>query len=235
LIDNYKKSDINRLYFSYVSITGLFILFLLVLYAPSPKNAYSIPHQIILSIFILICLAGMVAAVSPSSCNELSSLKYDWKDGYVQKKFSGHHPECENFKTHTYTLLGKKYCAGCSGLFIGALIGVIGSIGYYFYGISVENALIIFFVGFFLVLMSLLQNFLLKVDRNLVKFILNLILVIGSFFLLIGTLELTNSLFIQLYFLVVVFIWILARISNSEKNHTEICKKCGMGSSCIYM
>jgi hypothetical protein len=235
---NYEKNDINRLYFSFISITGLFVLILLVIYAPHSETVYYLQKPIILSIFILICLVGMVAAVSPSRCVELSSSKKDQNprdyEGANQAKFSGHHPKCENFITHTYTLRGRKYCAGCSGLFLGAIIGISGTISYYFLGLSDSYVFIIFFAGIVMVFLSLLQNLLFNVEYNTAKFFLNLMLVVGSFFILTGTVELNSSLFIQVYFLLLVIIWILARISSSERNHTMICEDCGKGYRCGY-
>jgi hypothetical protein len=235
---NYEKDDINRLYFSFISIAGLFTLIFLVIYAPNQETVFYLQKPIILSIFILICLVGMVAAVSPSWCIELSSLKKDQNprdyEGAKQKKFSGHHPECENFITHTYTIRGRKYCAGCSGLFIGAIIGVTGTISFYFLGLSIINVFIIFFTGIIMVFLSLFQNLLFNVEFSIVKFFLNLMLVVGSFFILIGTVELNSSLFIQVFFLLLVIIWIMARISSSERNHTMICEDCGKGYLCGY-
>ena len=185
----------------------------------------------------------MVAAISPTKCmGFLKIKKHIPVDNSVEsesgknckKELTGHHPECDNFKNHTYTLRGKKYCAGCSGLFTGALLAVIGIIIYYFYGIQLSNPYLIFFIGFFCVLTALLQSFLLNINFNTGKFIFNLILVVGAFLILITLIEITGSIFIQFYFLSLVFIWILARITNSEKKHIDICEKCGEESSCCY-
>jgi len=239
-----KKINVKNLYFLSISIASLLILVLIVFYAPSSKIIYHYQYQLILSIFIFICIFGMLAALSPSSCSQLSDFRRDYNSDYKPKfkdygtskrEFKGHHPECDNFKNHTYNLMGKIYCAGCSGLFLGALIAVIGTLIYYFYGISDENTgRIIFLMGFLFVLISLLQNFLFNLNINLLKFLFNLILVLGSFLILIGITELNGSVFIQSYFLVVVLIWIMARISNSEINHSNICKECGKESTCIY-
>ena len=122
--------------------------------------------------------------------------------------------------------MGKKYCAGCIGLFTCALIAVIGTITYYLYGIPLSYAYLIFLLGFLCVLVALIQSFLLNINFNAAKFIFNLILVLGAFLMLIGLIEITGSIFIQFYFLLLVFIWILARITNSEKKHADICEKC---------
>ena len=205
---------------------------------------YPHQYQLFLSIFIFICILGMLAALSPSRCSQLSKFKSDrnsdlkikFEDNNSSKiEFKGHHPECDNFKTHTYNLMGNKYCAGCSGLFLGALIAAIGTLIYYFYPFQDENiGRIIFLTGFLFVLISLLENFLFNLNINLLKFLFNLTLVLGSFMLLIGITELKSSLFIQYFFIVLILIWILARISSSERNHSKICNECGNESNCIY-
>lgn len=238
-----KKNDIKNLYYSLTGISGLFLLGFLVFYTQSP-GIYYFKRELILSVFILICLLGMVAAVSPSRCTELlfikKNQKFEWKvsekdSGDIGKNFKGHHPDCDNFKTHTFNLIGMKYCAGCSGLFIGALIAVIGTIIYYFYGIpDAYGGWLIFFTGFIIVLVYLLQDLLLDINLNLAKFFFNMLLVMGSFMILIGINELNSSIFIQFFFLALVFIWILGRIAGSEKKHNEICDECTTKTTCNY-
>ena len=54
----------------------------------------------------------MFAAVSPSRCTEflyLKKQKSNWKldegdSNDIGNKFKGHHPDCDNFKTHTFSL-----------------------------------------------------------------------------------------------------------------------------------
>ncbi len=128
-----------------------------------------------------------------------------------------------------------KYCAGCTGLFIGALIAVIGTIIYNFYGISdAHDGRLIFFIGFITLFVYLFQDLLLDINLNLAKFFFNMILVLGSFMILIGINELNSNIFIQLFFMVLVFIWIFGRIASSEKKHNEICDKCTTKSYCNY-
>lgn len=240
----FKKNNINNTYFSLISIAGLILLLVLVYYSPNTNIVYSNQKQLILSVFIVICSLGMVAAVSPSRCSGFISPKKFQKPKKIGNekenvtenikiKFKGHHPKCNDFNNHRYSLLGRTYCAGCSGLFIGAFISVIGTVIYYFYGIDGVGSLI-FFIGFIAVLIYLLQDLLLNIDLNIMKFFLNMILVLGSFMLLIGIIELNNSISVQLFFLVLVFIWILARITSSEKKHYKICSECSKGSYCIY-
>ena len=240
MIYNLNKFNLENLYFSFIGIAGLIILAVMLIYLPPTRFMYNFQKPLLFLIFIIICIMGMVAAISPTKCMDLLKIKKHIQEVSSvdkepdKKEFIGHHPDCDNFKNHTYTLMGKKYCAGCSGLFTGALIAVIGIIIYYFHVIPVSNPYMIFVIGFLFVLTGLLQSFLLNINSNTGKFIFNLILVVGAFLMLIGIAEITGSIFIQLYFLLLVFIWIMARIFNSEKKHGDICEKCSEGSYCNY-
>jgi Flp pilus assembly protein TadB len=231
---------INNIYFSLISITGLILLLVLVYYSPNQSIIHSNQKHLILSLFIVICILGMIAAVSPSRCSEIIILKRKQKTNRIDNekedikmKFKGHHPECNDFNNHRYSLLGRTYCAGCSGLFIGAFISVVGTIIYNFYGIDAIGSLI-FVIGFMAVLIYLLQDLILNINLNIMKFFFNMILVLGSFMLLIGIVYLKKSISVQLFFLVLVFIWILTRITSSEKKHYKICNECKKESYCIY-
>ena len=238
----YKKNYIKNLYYSLISISGLFLLGFLVFYTQS--QGIHLQREVVLWIFILICLLGMFAAVSPSRCTRLiyfkKNQKSDWKIGEsdssdIENKFKGHHPDCDNFKTHTFSLKGTKYCAGCTGLFIGSLIALIGTFIYYFYGIpDAHDGRLIFFIGFITLTVYLFQDLILDININLAKFFFNILLVLGSFMILIGINELDSNIFIQLFFIVLVVIWILGRIASSEKKHDEICDECTTKSSCNY-
>jgi hypothetical protein len=230
------KHGLKNLYFPLISIGGLLFLILIVY---NSKSSTIGPIQNITSlIFILICLAGMFAAYYPTRCTEVSS----FKSGELSNEpvnnggkpgFSGHHPQCETFKGHTFTLFGKKLCAGCSGLFSGAFFAVVGTIIYQLHGFG-DHGPILFWAGFLMVLVSLLQISLLDVNINWLKFVFNFILVFGSFLILVGIGEMNRGVLVYAYFLVLVFIWILTRISTSETNHAGICSGCPSKTSCVY-
>lgn len=227
-----------------MSLAGLFLLALLVYYSPSAKIVYYPKEQLILLAFVLICILGMVAAVSPSRCSDLLDINKNqrwfskpnnYSNNKSGNKFQGHHPICENFKTHTFRLMDKKLCAGCSGLFLGALIAAIGTIIYDLYGIiNGADGKVIFLLGFLTVLTYLLQDLTLNLNHSGAKFFFNMILVLGSFLLLIGIIISQKAIFIQIFFLMLVFIWILGRIDSSQKNHATICNECHKETSCDY-
>ncbi|MGZ4857457.1 MAG: restriction endonuclease [Methanobacteriaceae archaeon] len=190
---------------------------------------------------------GMLAAVYPSKCAHLSNFKIDFKKQKPHRrikiesqkyiiKYEGHHPNCGKFNSHVFILKGKKYCAGCTGLFLGGLLAVIGTLIYYFGYNSVYlmefHGQIVFWIGFFAVLFSLIQLIFINLNNNLIKFSSNLLLVLGSFFILIGIDAIQANISLEIYFLILVLFWILTRIRISQNNHKIRCLECEQSSAC---
>ncbi len=199
--------NLNRLLVT-LSFLGLFFLILLYLGAPVRE----IYHPLILAVFVLFCLGGLGAASYPWYCPGQKS-----RSG----KSTGHHPDCGEFDTHTLQFRGRKYCAGCSGLFLGALVAIGLCTFYYLHGFS---SFLLFWAGVITVFISLLQLNFLKIDNAPVKFISNLILVVGSALILLGILEFKPNL--SLFFLVLIVLWIYTRTTNSAVDHDQICHQC---------
>lgn len=221
----------NRLYFFITSISGLFILLFLVLYTHHGIEQYQ--QLIILYIFVLICILGMLAAVSPSTCNSLTMRTAD-DDDSPKKLYLGHHPECGEFENHTYTLFNKKICSGCSGLFTGAVFAVVATVTCILYGVPVSSNMTEFYTGFTMVLLSFIGLYFWRESTSAAKFLLNLLLVVGSFLILIALAGVKANLSVQIYYLLLICIWIITRISMSEFVHGSVCEDCGMESTCIY-
>jgi hypothetical protein len=238
----FEKYNLKILYLSGISFLGLLFLIILVFWSPQYKIVYSYQKEFILLIFILICISGMLAVIYPSKCTEFINNKKEedlYSGAGVKKglstKFDGHHPLCQNFKTHTFLLMGRRYCAGCAGLFTGAFLAVAGTIFYYFYGNFSESvSILILAVGAGLVFLSLFQNLYFKINNSLARLLFNMMLVIGSFLILIGIMQITGSIFLELYFLILIFVLILTRISISERDHEIICLECREEVSCPY-
>lgn len=200
---------------SVLSILGLVVLILMYLWAPDSE----INQSLILTLFILICLGGMWAASYPQHCTSQKS---------ERSSFRSHHPDCDHFQSHTLTIRDKRICAGCSGLFLGALLGIVACILYYLYGFSSPP---LFWIGVTAVFMALLQLNYLKIDNAPVKFISNLVLVMGSAAILLGILESKAQL--SIYFLVLIGLWIYTRTTVSATDHDRICGQCS-DTNCPY-
>ena len=225
-----KYKRLNTLYFFIVSILGLIILLFLFLYTSSGIEEFQ--ELMILTIFVVICLMGMLAAVSPSTCNALT--KRDLNVDQSIKKYKGHHPECDEFESHTFNIGEKKLCAGCSGLFIGAAFAVAATILLILYGVPTSSGMTEFYAGFVLVLASFTGIYFQKTSVNVARFSFNLVLVVGSFLILLGLAGARSNLSVQIYYLFLTCIWIITRISLSEFVHHSVCEDCGDELSCSY-
>ena len=216
---SYPKNPIG---YTLLSLLGLIFLVVLYLYTPQTFNPQK---TLFLSIFVLICLAGMLAAIYPSHCLRFFKIEtvteYECKNRML--KTVGHHPDCANFPEHVFTFKNKKYCVGCSGLLIGAVLAVLTCLLYGLYG---ANGLI-FWLGIVLVLSSLLQLTFLNIENKPVKFLSNLGLVWGSSFILVGLVGYRN-IFLSVYFLFLAVAWIMARTALSRENHERICLACNI-------
>ncbi|MBM4241317.1 MAG: restriction endonuclease [Euryarchaeota archaeon] len=232
-------------YFIGVSIVGLFFLVLMVFSVPPSKVTILASKTFIFSIFILICFLGIMAGIFPSKCFRIiQSEKNVQNDGYNKRKedmdgekpikLRGHHPDCGNFSEHVFQLRGKTYCAGCTGLVIGAIISILGAFMYMIDASFLGENGIIFWLGFIGVLSGLFQGLWLNLRWNLLHLFFNLFFVLGAFLLLVGIDKITGNLFIEFYFLGLTVFWILTRIVLSQRKHEKICASCGFESCSFF-
>lgn len=228
------EHHVKTIYLLAVSITGLFILlFLVLLTNPGITRGQEL---IVLSVYIVICLLGMFAAVSPSSCVAITNGKNKGlSDTSSENKFEGHHPPCNEFENHTFTIGAKKFCSGCTGLFVGGLIAFFGTIYWVLSGAQFYSGMFEFYIGFILVLVSFLGIYALKTSLSYLKLLFNMFLVVGSFLILIGMADVSSNLSVQIFYLLLICIWILTRSSISELNHGIICEECNKKTSCNYL
>lgn len=241
---------IVSLCFISVSLIGLFLIIPLTfkVYAIgfTTQKADVFWRKIVISSFFgLICLLGIMAGVFPSKCSGSNHVRKKIKEnnrgndkqGVVDLKpkfFEGHHPNCGNFSSHVMLLRGKKYCAGCTGLVIGAVLFIFGILTYLLTGLSIgEKAVLPFFLGFAGVALGLLQYSFFKMRRSSIHFILNVLFVLGVLLLFIGIEELTRSIFLELYLVALSLYWILTRIMLSKQGHRKVCAACGL-KSCLF-
>jgi len=232
------QSYLSRNVLAVISFSGLFLLLAMYLWAPESEILYDFQKPLIISIFIAICLLGILAAIYPKLCKGLLEFKKIDKKSLDPEKmnnmqFEGHHPDCGKFESHTIIIRGSKYCPGCSGLLIGAIMAVIGILFYYFYGLPLIYGEISFWTGLVMVFLALMLIIFLKLGKKL-KIVSNMALVTGSAMILIGLDTVKENLLIESYFLLLVLFFILARIAASENNHEIICRNCEEKSYCIY-
>jgi hypothetical protein len=221
-----------------VSLLGLGLLPLLIL---NPPPSFVIPWQnwLVGTVFILICILGIIAGISPTHCSRSSSKQKSDSDpdsaedippSVVLIRRRGHHPTCDQYGGHVLIINSRIVCAGCTGLVIGAIIALIGTGLFFFAGFYFPLVIVIFWIGWFFVALGLLQHYLYRLvslERGEMRLLLNVFFVLGAFLLLATQMQITNNLLLAGYLLVLIVYWIFTRIIMSRWSHQRICTQCG--------
>jgi hypothetical protein len=213
----------NSTLYIILSFSGLFLLLFFIFTAP----AAPFYGKGVLVLFILTCILGGLAARYPRQCAGIFQVK---KDTSPVENNRGHHPDCEPFQDHVLTIRGESYCAGCTGLLVGAVVAILGALIYYFYPFSFNGEIAVF-TGAGAVFVSLFILFGNKAQAW-GKFTANFTLVVGSLLILLGMYNLKSSLIIQLYFLGLILVWIVSRSEVSRNNHDRTCGECEYQADC---
>jgi hypothetical protein len=214
-----------QLLFISISLAGLMILTRLPFIDGVLPISLPFQKEVTGTLFIAIYILGLVAAVSPRSLRGLGH-------GSSSSKMVGHHPDCERFRDHIVWFNGHPFCAGCSGLALGALIGIIGSVLYFFLGVPLFMPEVVFWLGVVSVALGLIQHFI-DLDSPHVHLLLNVALVSGSFMLASSIDAMGASFYVEVYLLGLVIFWVATRIRVSQEEHLLVCsacsKECGRG------
>jgi len=199
-----------------LSLAGLSILVSLYLWDGGPQVSLPFQAQVTGTIFVSICVVGLVAAVSPRSCGR-------GHGSSAQSK--GHHPDCGRFGGHVLWLGGKPHCAGCSGLALGAAASIIGSVLFFYAGLLRPVSGVVFWLGVAAVASGLIQHFI-DLGSPYIHLLLNVSLVSGSFMIAASISASGVSFFVEAFHLVLVVFWVAARIRVSQEEHVLICQAC---------
>jgi hypothetical protein len=232
------KGDIIASFYLAVSLLGLFLLVFLTFSQTVLMTEFSWQKPLTGSIFSTICILGIIAGLSPNRCSRITHYKTTEKGISQTTKrsineknsitFRGHHPMCDNFASHILSFRNQIICAGCTGLVTGAIVSLVGSFLYFFVGYQISEAnMLIFWLGFLGVIFGLLQ-YKISNKSGFAHFMLNVIFVLGAFFLLVGINSINESLSLNLYFLALSVYWILTRIELSRREHRKKCADCGL-------
>jgi hypothetical protein len=236
------STRIDALFFLGASLASLCFLPLATFGITLPPVSLPWQRQVIGLAFSVICLLGALAGVSPSTCSRpfrakpkptksrqtATSSPSPPTGRQVQKK--GHHATCTNYASHVVHIGGAVYCAGCTGLVLGAAIALVGSTLHFFLGVPLTYALVVFWLGFAGVALGLLQHPLYAVSKprhGVVRVFVNIAFVVGAFLLLASVADLTNNLLLEAYLLLATIYWIFTRIAMSRRAHSRICTLCG--------
>jgi len=217
-----------------VSFFGLFLVATLAINPPMAPESFPWRRPVIGSIFGSICVLGIIAVFFPKQCSAIfhlakgdrdtSSSTNDFAPHRSSPNLRGHHPDCEGFSAHVIRMNSKTFCAACTGLLLGGLIALIGTVLYFFGDWHIgQNNFLAVFVGILGVSLGLFQfRF-----RSFVRLLLNAFFVFGAFSILVGVDELTQSLLVDLFLVVLTVFLLFARILLSQWDHWRICYTCG--------
>jgi hypothetical protein len=132
------------------------------------------------------------------------------------------------------TLGTRVFCAGCSGLVLGAGTSLLGLFlclrGFLFCGYSLD-VFVVFWFGVLLVYLGLAQHFI-DLGSGWVHFWLNFFFVVGTWFMFMAIQLMKLSFLVSAYFLAVTVFWILARIRASQWTHVAVCSVCN--EKCVH-
>ena len=189
------------------------------------QNTDKVPLQNVYagSIYATVCMAGVVAAVHQPRFAKAGPLT---REEMSVTGYQGHHPTCGRFASHVIHIQNRVLCAGCSGLVVGAVVSLVGSV-YFFIDLTLgSTSVIVYGLGAAFVVLGILQYSLLRTRHGVVHFLTNVLFVVGTALLLIGFNEINGGVLIFYLFASIVF-WILARIVLSQVEHERVCRQCG--------
>lgn len=215
----------------FISTFGLISTVVLTLVSPTiMMENFPWRKPIIGSIFASICLCGMIAVLFPEKCSEIfdSQEKSELATLHVKNVNScavvrGHHPDCGEFPSHIVNLGKHPLCAACTGLFLGAIMALVGTAFFFFMNWSVgEHVLLTTFFGVTGVVLGFLQ----LRSEGIVRLALNICFVFGAFLVVTGIDNSVGSVFLDLFLVALIVFWILTRILLSQWDHRRICSRC---------
>ena len=225
-----------------VSLIGLILASILLFYTPAAQD-FPWRRPIISLTYALICILGSVAVFLPKTCSRMIRLKkwetapkmlYNTSQPDERKTTSlfgfklthGHHPNCENFIDHEFQIGNRTFCAGCTGLLIGALISLVTVSAYFLSQVQLDKVAIpLIGFGFITVPVGLLTPILIA-RRSTTRLAMNALLILGMSSILVGADTLLRSIQIDLYLISLNLPWLTTRIAISQLSHEKICIDC---------
>ncbi len=234
--------------FILISLIGLFIIAALTL-SPSVSQESFVPRKPLIGVlFISVCIFGILAVIFPNQCSRAFNVGrrergrddvYGFKGVIVskreQQKLSGHHPQCGHFASHVFSVYDKKFCATCSGLFLGAVFATFGAVAYFFGNWQIEPATArLIWVGTVGVFLGLLQPLVITFQRSSVKVISGSLIALGSFLIIVGIDELVKNVFVDVFLVFLSVFWLVTRIALSQWEHEKTCSSCSSLPSCDF-
>lgn len=219
---------------------SVFGLVLVILFATSPQigeESFVWRKPLVGSAFAAVCTLGILGVFFPSKCSALflvhrKEKKQDLRASHATAlALRGHHPRCDHYSRHVLNVGRKRLCATCSGLFVGALIGLAGVGAFFFGNVQIRlNAMLAVAVGVVGVALGLLQSLLPRLQNGVTRLFTGTFFVAGTSLILIGIEEVTRSVSMDLFVVALSVLWLMTKISLSQRDHMRICSRCSSES-----
>jgi hypothetical protein len=212
-----------------LSIIELVFMYILLLQPAIYQDNFLLDKNIIGLLFSALCISGIFAAFYPNKCEKTfmfrEKRKLNEKNEYTifRTRFSGHHPDCKKFSKNRIQIGRTTLCSACTGLVVGSVFALLGTILYFFVGLTVSTADIrLLLIGDLGILLGLFQF---KFEGYL-KLVANALFVVSSFAVLVLADVIGKSFIVDLYVIGVIFFILFARIIISQWNNKKICSVC---------
>jgi len=209
-----------------VSIFGILIVLMFAFNPPLINEKFFWRKPFVGSLFSLICILGIFAALFPKQCSKtfhFQKSEMNFTSHQISATSKGHHPDCGEFSAHVIQVGGYTICAACTGLLLGAIIAFIATAFFFFDELRIGE---MSFPAVMIGVIGLVLGFFQLKFRGIIRSMLNLFFVFGAFLILIGIDELVKSLIVDLFLTVLIVFWLLTRIRLSQWDHMRICINC---------
>jgi hypothetical protein len=222
----------RRGYFTHVLIPLISLALLVGLTYGYKTQSIPFQKEITTIVFVVICILGAFAGIYPRKMSKIfkhgeGGTRNDAGDGY-----SGHHPDCGHFSTHTLTIRSHRLCAGCTGLVIGAVL----SVGFTLFIFPVKTTPfveVIFWIGIALIIVGILQHTL-DLGNSIIHAGLNAALVLGVSMARFAAESLNPGVIVAVYSIALTLYLVIARIELSKNDHRLICGGCNESCERFY-
>ena len=230
-----KYRDLTLSFLALTSIFGLLLSLLFAVYPPILEDDWAFRGLAAGSAFCAVCILGVFAALFPGSCSKMPSFEKnsggeESHSSVHEKTSEAHHPLCDNYSTHVLHVGGRKICATCTGLSVGAFGVVVGAIMYFTGGFRVGVPHVLALIGGLAVVAGLLQSAMPKSCNGYARFFFSVIFVVGCFLMFTGLDAAAKSITIDLFFVALCVLLIMTKIAFSKRDHSEICSQCSRES-----
>lgn len=222
----------HRFLFFLLTISAFGTLTILIFSARPPAPAYNVSWRkpLVGSMFVATCALGILATLSPKTCaNSFNKPESTQENSQLMTRtgrtvlIKGHHRDCGRFANHVIQLRNITLCAACIGLALGSLAGLIISVPYFYFDISLLGT------NFYLVIlgqMFLILGFTQFKFNAYPRLLLNVLFVLGASITLVEFDGLIQNVFYEVYMISVMIVWILTRSAVSQWDHWKICRTC---------